>query len=150
MNRIQSDEQDHPIARALRERILVLDGSMGAYLQSFGLGEADFRGERLAAHPQDLKGNNDILCLTRPDLIERIHGGYVDAGADLVTTNTFNALAPSQADYGTEALVYEINFEAARIARRAADAHSTPERPRWVAGAAATMPQLARCSRVPV
>ncbi|MCB9175528.1 MAG: methionine synthase [Caldilineae bacterium] len=135
MNRIQSDEQDHPIARALRERILVLDGSMGAYLQSFGLGEADFRGERLAAHPQDLKGNNDILCLTRPDLIERIHGAYFDAGADLVTTNTFNALAPSQADYGTEALVYEINFEAARIARRAADARSTPERPRWVAGA---------------
>ena len=135
MNRIQATEPDHPIARAMRERILVLDGSMGAYLQSFGLGESDFRGDRFVEHPRDLKGNNDLLCLTRPDLIERIHRAYFEAGADLVTTNTFNALAPSQADYGTEALAYEINLEAARIARRAADALSTPGRPRWVAGA---------------
>ncbi len=126
---------DHPIARAMRERILVLDGSMGAYLQGFDLGERDFRGDRFADHPSDLMGNNDILCLTQPELIAEVHRSYLAAGADIVTTNTFNAVGPSQAEYGTEALVLEINRQAARIAVRARDALTGPDRPRWVAGA---------------
>ncbi len=118
-------------------RILLLDGAMGTMIQRHGLTEADYRGERFRAHERDLAGNNDLLVLTRPDLIERIHLDYLDAGADILETNTFNANAVSQADYGLESIARELNREAARIARRAADAASTstPERPRFVAGA---------------
>ncbi|MBI5383010.1 MAG: homocysteine S-methyltransferase family protein [Opitutae bacterium] len=119
------------------ERIVVLDGAMGSMIQSYQLQEADFRGQRLAAHPHDLKGNNDLLSLTRPDVIEEIYGRYFAAGADLVETNTFNATAIAQADYRTEALVPEINRAAASLAVRAARAAeaATPGRRCFVAGA---------------
>ena len=121
--------------RLLGERILVLDGAMGTMIQRHGLGEADYRGERFAAWPRDLKGANDLLTLTRPDVIVGIHAAYLDAGADIVETNTFNANAPSLADYGLEGLVAEINLEAARLARRAADeVAARTGRPRFVAG----------------
>jgi 5-methyltetrahydrofolate--homocysteine methyltransferase len=124
------------LERLLAERILVLDGAMGTMVQRRKLSEADFRGERFRAHAHDLKGNNDVLVLTRPDVIEAIHAEYLDAGADIIETNTFSAQAVSQADYGLEALSYELNVEAAKIARRVADAWTakTPDRPRFVAG----------------
>ncbi|MBL6749358.1 MAG: methionine synthase [Nevskia sp.] len=118
-----------------RERILVLDGAMGTMIQRCKLGEADFRGERFKDWPRDLQGNNDLLVLTRPDVIRQIHRQYLAAGADIIETNTFNAQRISMADYGMEALAYEINLAAARLARAEADAASTPERPRFVAGA---------------
>jgi 5-methyltetrahydrofolate--homocysteine methyltransferase len=124
------------IERLLQERILVLDGAMGTMIQRHDLGEADFRGERFAEHPSELKGNNDLLVLTRPDIIEEIHREYLEAGADIVETNTFNAQRVSMADYGVEELVYEMNVKAAEIARRAADAVAEETgRPRFVAGA---------------
>ncbi|MGE3295936.1 MAG: methionine synthase [Porticoccaceae bacterium] len=121
---------------AARERILMLDGAMGTMIQRHRLQEADFRGERFADWPQPLGGNNDLLVLTQPAIIRDIHWAYLDAGADIIETNTFNSTAPSQADYGAQALVPELNLAAARIAREAADAMTarTPERPRWVAG----------------
>jgi 5-methyltetrahydrofolate--homocysteine methyltransferase len=118
----------------LTARILLLDGAMGTMIQRHGLAEADYRGERFADIDRELKGNNDLLTLTRPQVIEGIHRAYLEAGADIVETNTFNSTAISQADYGLEALVYELNREGAALARRAADALSTPQRPRFVAG----------------
>ncbi len=118
----------------LGRRILVLDGAMGTMIQRYRLDEADYRGAQFANHPRDLKGANDILCLTRPEVIEEIHRQYLDAGADIIETNTFNAQAISFADYALEPWVYEVNAAAARLARRAADARSTPDRPRFVAG----------------
>ena len=124
------------LQQALEERILILDGGMGTMIQSYKLEEADYRGKRFADWPQDLKGNNDLLILTRPDAISAIEKAYFDAGADIVETNTFNATRVSQADYGMEQLVYELNVEGARLAREAADAKTaeTPDRPRFVAG----------------
>jgi 5-methyltetrahydrofolate--homocysteine methyltransferase len=122
--------------RLLDERIVLLDGAMGTVIQSYRLGEAEYRGERFRDWARDLKGNNDLLSLTRPELIGEIHRRYLDAGADVIETNTFNASGPSQADYGTEALVHEINLVSAQIARRAADEVATRTgRPRFVAGA---------------
>ncbi len=120
----------------LAERILVLDGATGTLIQAYGLGEADYRGERFAGHPQDLKGNHDLLCLTRPDVVEAVHRRYLEAGADVIETNSFSATRISQADYGTEGECYAINRAAAEIARRAADAATAadPSRPRYVAG----------------
>jgi len=120
----------------LRQRILVLDGAMGTMIQRHNLTEADYRGERFSPHSRDLKGNNDLLSLTRPELIEDIHRQYLAAGADIIETNTFNATAISQADYALSELAYELNFEGARLARNACDAASakTPEKPRFVAG----------------
>jgi 5-methyltetrahydrofolate--homocysteine methyltransferase len=125
------------LAALLRERILVLDGAMGTMIQSYRLGERDYRGERFADWPGDLQGNNDLLVLTQPEIIREIHRTYLEAGSDLVETNTFNANAISQADYGTESLAYEMNVEAARLARAAADEieRQDPSRPRFVAGA---------------
>jgi 5-methyltetrahydrofolate--homocysteine methyltransferase len=125
------------LRRLVAERILVLDGAMGTMIQHHALDERGFRGERFAAHPRGLKGDNDLLVLTRPDLIESIHDQYLAAGADIIETNTFNSTEISQADYGLESIVYELNVEAARLARRAADRWSarTPDRPRFVAGA---------------
>ncbi len=122
--------------QALRHRILVLDGAMGSLIQSYGLEEADFRGSRFGSHPTPLQGNNDLLSLTRPDVIEAIHRAYLEAGADIIETNTFNAQAISQADYGTEGAVHDMNLAAAQLARRAADevTASDPARPRFVAG----------------
>ncbi len=121
----------------LRQRILVLDGAMGTMIQGYTLEEADFRGKRFADHASDLKGNNDLLTLTQPDIIQGIHDAFLDAGADIIETNTFNATSTSQADYGLEDIVYELNVEAAKIARDCADAvtKKTPEKPRFVAGA---------------
>ena len=118
-----------------RTRILILDGAMGTEIQNLGLTESDFRGALLAAHNNDLKGNNDLLSLTKPEAIQAIHAGFLDAGADVVTTNTFNATEMSQADYGTQHLVHDINVAAARLAVDAASAAATPERPRFAAGA---------------
>ena len=116
-----------------KDRILVLDGAMGTMIQSYKLTEADFRAERFKDHTSDLKGNNDLLCLTRPDVVAEVHKAYFDAGADIVETNTFNANAISQQDYDTEILAYEINLEAAKIAKSTAALFS--DKPRFVAGA---------------
>ena len=120
---------------ALAERILVIDGAMGTAIQRDRPDEAGYRGERFADWPSDLVGNNDLLTLTQPAIIESIHREYLESGADLIETNTFNANAVSLADYGLEALAYELNLESARLARRAADVVATDERPRYVAGA---------------
>ena len=132
----QPDATDQ-LRSVLTERILVMDGAMGTMIQREGLGEEDYRGTRFADWPSDLKGNNDLLSLTQPDIISGIHTAYLEAGADLVETNTFNAQKISLADYGMEDLAYEINLESARLARRACDAMTerTPDRPRWVLGA---------------
>ena len=122
------------IRQLLKTRILVLDGAMGTMIQQYGLEEADFRGAQFRDHPLPLKGNNDLLSLTRPDVVEEIHRQYLAAGADLIETNTFNATAISQADYGTERWAYAINKAAAQAARKAAEAFSTAERPRFVVG----------------
>ena len=105
------------LQQALQERILILDGGMGTMIQSYKLEEADYRGERFADWPRDVKGNNDLLILSRPDVISSIEKAYLDAGADILETNTFNATRISQADYGMESLAYELNVEGARLAR---------------------------------
>ena len=120
----------------LAERILLIDGAMGTMLQTYRLGEADYRGTRFADWPRDLKGNNDLLAMTRPEIVGAIHGQYLEAGADILETNTFNANAISMADYGMEELSYEINVAGAALARRIADEFEAkdPSRPRFVAG----------------
>ncbi len=122
------------LSQALKQRILVLDGAMGTMIQNAKLSEADFRGERFKDNPDDLSGNNDLLTLTRPDLIAHIHKEYLLAGADIIETNTFNSTAVSQSDYKLEALAYELNFEAAKLARKVCDELSTADKPRFVAG----------------
>ncbi len=117
-----------------QRRLTVLDGAMGTMIQRHSLTEADFRGARLAAHPKPLKGNSDLLVLSRPDVIGEIHAAYLEAGSDIVETNTFTATSIAQADYGTEALAYDLNVAGARVARAAADRFSTAARPRFVAG----------------
>ena len=109
------------IGAIAKERILVLDGAWGVLLQSRGITEADWRGERFAAHSVDVRGDPDLLNLTRPDLVAEIHRGYLDAGADITTTNTFTATSIGQADYALQDAVYEMNLDGARIARAAAD-----------------------------
>ncbi|MEH6491051.1 methionine synthase [Halopseudomonas sp.] len=121
---------------ALQQRILILDGGMGTMIQAYKLEEEDFRGERFADWPSDLKGNNDLLVLTRPDAIGAMEKAYLDAGADIIETNTFNSTRVSQADYGMQELSYELNLEGARLARKVCDEKTleTPDRPRFVAG----------------
>lgn len=133
----------------INERILVLDGAMGTMIQQYNLSEADFRGERFKNLPGLLKGNNDMLCLTRPDVIEEIHRKYLEAGADIIETNTFNATAVSMADYHMQAYCREINLAAARLARKIADEYTarTPEKPRFVAGSVG--PTNKTCSMSP-
>ncbi|WP_186410541.1 homocysteine S-methyltransferase family protein, partial [Candidatus Propionivibrio aalborgensis] len=120
----------------LEQRILILDGAMGTMIQRHGLKESDYRGTRFAEHEHDLKGNNDLLLLTRPEIIRGIHAEYLAAGADIVETNTFNATAVSQADYKLESIVYELNFAGAKLAREVCDEFTTddPAKPRFVAG----------------
>src|SRR5260221_7844655 len=120
----------------LAERILVLEGARGTMVQRPRLSEADFRGERFRDHPRDLKGNNDVLVLTRPDVIAEIHREYLEAGSDIIETNTFSGTAIAQADYALEGLAYELNVAGARLARDAADEwmKRSPDRPRFVAG----------------
>ena len=135
------------IEELAHERILILDGAMGTMIQQYGLTEADFRGKRFSDIPGQLKGNNDLLCLTRPDIIEDIHRKYLTAGADIIETNTFNANRISQTDYHTQDAVRDINREAARLARRLADEFSTSDKPRFVAGSVG--PTNKTCSMSP-
>ena len=131
----------HLLDQLVRERILIIDGAMGTMLQQRNLSEQDFRGTRFGSHDRSLKGNNDVLVLTCPTVVADIHRAYLAAGADIIETNTFSTQSVSQADYGLEPFVYEINFEAARIARAAADEWSdrTPDKRRFVAGAVGPM-----------
>ena len=131
----------------IKERVLILDGAMGTVIQEYGLNESDFRAERFIDAVGTMKGNNDILCLTRPDIISDIHERYLKAGADIITTNTFNAQRISQGDYHMESYAREMNLEGARLARKAADKYSTEEQPRFVAGSVG--PTNKTCSMSP-
>ena len=124
------------IEEILRERILVLDGAMGTMLQRYKFTEEDFRGERFAAWPSPLQGNNDLLSLTQPEALAEVHRKYFEAGADIVETNTFSGTTIAMADYGMEELVYELNYESARIAKKVAQefTYREPDKPRFVAG----------------
>ena len=125
----------HKIEQLLMNRILVLDGAMGTMIQRYTLTEEDFRGEQFKNHTGDLKGNNDLLSITRPDIVKAIHKEYLDAGADIIETNTFSGTSIAQADYSLESSVYELNFKSAKIAKDVAIACSTSDKPRFVAGA---------------
>jgi 5-methyltetrahydrofolate--homocysteine methyltransferase len=133
---LSQPERAHMLRSLLTERILVLDGAMGTMIQRYTLSEADFRADRFKDHPHPLKGNNDLLTLTRPDIITAIHEAYFQAGADIAETNTFSSTAIAQADYHLEDAVYDLNFHGARLAREAADKFTTltPEKPRFVTG----------------
>lgn len=120
---------------SLEERILTLDGAAGTFIQTFRLDEAGYRGARFSDWGHDVRGNNDLLILSRPEIVTRMHEAYLDAGADIIETNTFSATSIAQADYGMESLAFELNVEGARLARAAADRASEPNRPRYVAGA---------------
>lgn len=124
------------ISELLKQRILILDGAMGTMIQRHRLAEDDFRGEILKNHSKSVRGNNDLLSITRPDIIKAIHQEYFDAGSDIIETNTFSSTTIAQEDYQCEHLVYELNFQSAKIAREVADAQTakTPEKPRYVAG----------------
>ncbi|MEQ8240354.1 MAG: homocysteine S-methyltransferase family protein [Cyclobacteriaceae bacterium] len=124
------------IESSLKKRVLILDGAMGTMIQRRNLSEADFRNESLKDHGIDLKGNNDLLSITRPDIIKEIHAEYFEAGADIAETNTFAGTTIAQADYSLEHLVYEINYQSAKIAREVADEYTAknPDKPRFVAG----------------
>ena len=137
------------LERLVNERVLVLDGAMGTMIQRYGLTEADFRGERFKDIPGQMKGNNDLLCLSRPDVIEEIHRKYLEAGADIIETNTFNATAVSMADYHVQKFCREINLAAAKLARKLADEYTlmTPAKPRFVAGSVG--PTNKTCSMSP-
>ncbi|HNQ40623.1 MAG TPA: methionine synthase [Saprospiraceae bacterium] len=136
------------IKEILQQRIMIIDGAMGTMIQQHKLTENDFRGTRFADAQKDIKGNNEVLSLIRPDIIEAIHKAYLEAGADIIETNTFSANAISQADYDMESLCYEMNLASARIARKAADEQTslTPDRPRFVAGAMGPTTKLASMS----
>ncbi len=134
------------LAGVLQQRIAIIDGAMGTMIQRYKLGEADFRGTRFADHVKDLKGNNDLLVMTRPDVIREIHAKYLAAGADLIETNTFGATSVAQEDYGLGHIAREMNVAAARIARDVADEYSTPDKPRFVAGALGPTPRTASIS----
>jgi 5-methyltetrahydrofolate--homocysteine methyltransferase len=125
------------ITDILKQRIVVIDGAMGTMIQRYNLEEADYRGERFKDHAHMLKGNNDLLSLTRPDIIKEIHRQYFEAGADIIETNTFSGTSIAQADYHLQHIVYELNFQSAKIAREVADevTRKDPARPRFVAGA---------------
>ncbi|MDT7837805.1 homocysteine S-methyltransferase family protein [Aquabacterium sp. OR-4] len=134
------------LPETLKQRIVIIDGAMGTMIQRHKLGEADFRAERFATHGKDLKGNNDLLVLTRPDVIAQIHEQYLAAGADLIETNTFGATSIAQEDYDLGHIAREMNVAAARLAREACDKFSTPEHPRYVAGALGPTPRTASIS----
>ena len=130
----------------LQQRIAILDGAMGTMIQRFKLNEAQYRGERFKDFHKDVKGNNELLSLTRPDVIQDIHEGYLAAGADLIETNTFGATTVAQADYDMASLAVEMNYESARIARAACDKFSTSDKPRFVVGALGPTPKTASIS----
>jgi 5-methyltetrahydrofolate--homocysteine methyltransferase len=130
----------------LASRILILDGAMGTMIQRYKLDEARYRGERFKDFARDVKGNNELLSLTQPQIISEIHEQYLAAGADIIETNTFGATSVAQADYGMESLAREMNLESARLARAACDKYSTPDKPRFVAGAIGPTPKTASIS----
>ena len=130
----------------LRQRIAILDGAMGTMIQRYKLGEADYRGERFKDHPKDLKGNNELLQFTRPDVIREIHEQYLAAGADIIETNTFGATSVAQEDYGLASVAREMNVVAARLAREACDQYSSADKPRFAAGALGPTPRTASIS----
>jgi 5-methyltetrahydrofolate--homocysteine methyltransferase len=130
----------------LKQRIAILDGAMGTMIQRYKLTELDYRGERFKDHPKDLKGNNELLQFTRPDVISEIHEQYLAAGADLIETNTFGATTVAQDDYGLAHVAREMNVVGARLARQACDKYSTPDKPRFVAGALGPTPRTASIS----
>jgi 5-methyltetrahydrofolate--homocysteine methyltransferase len=134
------------LATLLRTRIAIIDGAMGTMIQRHRLSEADFRGTRFADHPKDLKGNNDLLSITRPDVVADIHAGYLGAGADLIETNTFGATSIAQEDYGIAHVAREMNVASARIAREQAERFATPDKARFVAGALGPTPRTASIS----
>jgi 5-methyltetrahydrofolate--homocysteine methyltransferase len=138
----------HPLDTLLRERIVILDGAMGTNIQRYKLDEAAYRGERFADHTSDLKGNNDLLSITRPSVVEEVHAAFLEAGADIIETNTFNATSLSQADYHLESLAYELNLAAAACARRAAiRVEAQDGRRRFVAGAIGPLSKTLSISR---
>ena len=130
----------------LNQRIAILDGAMGTMIQRFKLGEADYRGERFKDIAQDVKGNNELLSLTRPDVISDIHQAYLAAGADMIETNTFGATSIAQADYDMADLAVEMNHASAALARAACDKYSTPDKPRFAVGALGPTPKTASIS----
>ncbi len=130
----------------LKQRIVVLDGAMGTMIQRYKLVEADYRGERFKDHPKDLKGNNDMLQLTKPEVIREIHAQYLAAGADIIETNTFGATSVAQDDYGLGAFAREMNLAAARLAREVCDEYASADKPRFVAGALGPTPKTASIS----
>ena len=134
------------LPQILQQRIVILDGAMGTMIQRYKLGEADYRGARFKDHPKDLKGNNDLLQVTKPEVIAEIHEQYLAAGADIVETNTFSATSVAQDDYGLGAVAGELNLAAARLARRACDKYSTADKPRFAAGALGPTPRTASIS----
>ncbi len=134
------------LPETLKQRIVILDGAMGTMIQRFKLTEADYRGERFRDFPKDVKGNNELLSLTRPDVIRDIHEGYLAAGADLIETNTFGATTVAQEDYGMAELAREMNLASARLAKAACEKFSTPDRPRYAAGALGPTPKTASIS----
>ena len=134
------------LPQILKERIVVLDGAMGTMIQRHHLAEADYRGERFKDHPGSLKGNNELLQITRPDVIRAIHEAYLQAGADIVETNTFGATSVAQADYGLEGLAREMNVAPARLAREVCDGFTSADKPRFVAGALGPTPKTASIS----
>jgi 5-methyltetrahydrofolate--homocysteine methyltransferase len=138
---IATNKSKSAIASALEKRILILDGAMGTMIQRYKLEEADYRGERFKDWVKDIKGNNDLLCLTQPQIINAIHREYLEAGADIIETNTFNCQAVSLEDYEMQSLAIELNHAAAKIARLAADDFTAkdPSKPRFVAGAIGPM-----------
>ncbi len=135
MTKLDFTNRQFLLRSLLDQRILLLDGAMGTMIQSYKLEETDFRGERFQNHPCDLKGNNDLLSLVKPDVISAIHAAFLDAGADIIETNTFNSTSVAMADYQMEELAYELNYEGAKLARTMADSKSSESKPRFVAGA---------------
>jgi 5-methyltetrahydrofolate--homocysteine methyltransferase len=146
MSKLPAYTRAQALPAILEQRIAILDGAMGTMIQRFKLDEAQYRGERFKDFPRDVKGNNELLSLTRPDVIRDIHAGYLAAGADLIETNTFGATTIAQADYDMAHLAREMNLESARLARAACDQFSTPDKPRYVAGALGPTPKTASIS----
>jgi len=145
-NRMPQPDRTAELRRLLEQRILILDGAMGTMIQRYKLGEADYRGERFKDHPKDLKGNNELLQFTRPDVIREIHEQYLAAGADIIETNTFGATSVAQEDYGLASVAREMNVVAARLAREACDQYSSADKPRFAAGALGPTPRTASIS----
>ncbi len=131
MNRSQ---RKRALEQSLGQRILILDGGMGSMIQGYDLEERDFRGERFADHAKDLQGNGDVLTLTRPEVIREIHAQYLEAGSDIIGTNTFSATGVAQADYALEPIVYELTRKSAELAREVCAEFTQPDKPRFVAG----------------